>query len=156
MCYTDEQDFCVILGADSSKWDKQCPLPFPSFFNEAIDKFSNAVSYLSREQKKQSLEALRHSNSEAVGEFYIKHGKQSAYFRVTDWQKIKKENLFAKKPNFSPRNPTAALTKKVFERDFYRCRYCGLRIITSDVFSEYSRIVGTEIFSIEREENKRA
>lgn len=155
MCYTNEQEFCVILGADSSKWDKQCPIPFPSFFNEAIDKFSNAVNYLSLGQKEQSLEALRQSNFDAVGEFYIKHGKQSAYFRVTNWQKIKKENLSAKKPNSSPRNPTATLTKKIFERDFYRCRYCGLRIITSDVFSEYCRIVGTEIFSIDREENKR-
>jgi len=59
MCYKNEQEFCVILGADSSKWNKQCLLPFPIFFNEAIDKFSNAVNYLSREQKEQSLEALQ-------------------------------------------------------------------------------------------------
>lgn len=146
---------CSELSANPGAWNKLCPIPYPSFFDEAIKNISVAVKELSLGRKKESLEALWDSKSQAVGDFYIEHGKQSAYFRVANWQKIKNDNLLARKPNSSPRNPTAIVTKEVFERDFYRCRYCELRIITKDVFKEYSRIVGSEVFSIEREETKR-
>ena len=146
---------CSELSANPEEWNKLCPIPYPSFFDEAIEKFSEAVKELSLGRKKESLKALRESKSHAVGHFYIEHGKQSAYFRVTNWQKIKNDNLLAKRPNPSPRNPSAAVTREVFQRDSYRCRYCELRIITKEVFIEYSRIVGSQVFSIEREETKR-
>ena len=154
MCRVGEQEFCIALGEDSSKWSKYCPLPVPTFFDDAVESFSRAVSELTKGNKKESLEALAASNAAEVGKFYIDHGQQSAYFRVINRKEIDKTNRLEKKLNLSPRD-RPSITKEVFERDFYRCRYCNLRIITGEVFSEYSRIVGTEIFSIEREENKR-
>jgi len=100
------------------------------------------------------LEALAASNAAEVGKFYIDHGQQSAYFRVINRKEIDKTNRLEKKLNLSPRD-RPSITKEVFERDFYRCRYCSLRIITGEVFSEYSRIVGSDIFSDERENTKR-
>jgi 5-methylcytosine-specific restriction endonuclease McrA len=47
------------------------------------------------------------------------------------------------------------MEKEVFERDSYRCRYCDIRIVSKDVFREYSHLVGAEIFSIERANEKR-
>jgi 5-methylcytosine-specific restriction endonuclease McrA len=155
MCKVGEQEFCVVLGADSNKWSKYCPLDMPSFFDDAVESFSRAVSELARGNRKESLEALSKCNAAAVGKFFIEHGQQSAYFRVTNRQEIDDANRLNKKVNPSPRDSTPAMTKEVFKRDFYRCRYCSLRIITSEVFSEYSRIVGSAIFSIERENAKR-
>jgi len=73
---------------------------------------------------------------------------------ITNRKEIDNANRLEKKLNLSPRDKPA-ITKEVFKRDFYRCRYCSLRIITSEVFSEYSRIVGSDIFSDERENTKR-
>ena len=154
MCKVGEQEFCVVLGEDSSKWSKHCPLPVPTFFDDAVESFSRAVSELTKGNKKESLEALTASNAMAVGKFYIDHGQQSAYFRVTNRKEIDNANRLKKKLNLSPRDKPA-ITKEVFKRDFYRCRYCSLRIITSEVFSEYSRIVVSDSFSVDRETTPR-
>jgi hypothetical protein len=154
MCRVGEQEFCIVLGEDSSKWSKYCPLPVPTFFDDAVESFSRAVSELTKGNKKESLEALAASNAAEVGKFYIDHGQQSAYFRVINRKEIDKTNRLEKKLNLSPRD-RPSITKEVFERDFYRCRYCNLRIITGEVFSEYSRIVGSDIFSDEKGNNKR-
>lgn len=153
MCHKPK--FCTELNKDPEKWDKHCPLPLPSYFDEAVDGFSLAIGELVKGNLKGSLRALADCNSEAVGRFYIEHGQQTSYSRIAQWQKIKKDNQLAKKPNSSPRNPTTILTKEVFERDFYRCRYCGLRVITAKVFYEYSRAVGSKKFPNERANNKR-
>jgi hypothetical protein len=126
----------------------------PTFFDDAVESFSRAVSELTKGNKKESLEALAASNAAEVGKFYIDHGQQSAYFRVINRKEIDKTNRLEKKLNLSPRD-RPSITNEVFERDFYRCRYCNLRIITGEVFSEYSRIVGSDIFSDEKGNNKR-
>ena len=154
MCKVGEREYCVVLGKDSSKWSKYCPLPVPTFFDGAVESFSRAVSELTKGNKKESLEALATSNATEVGKFFIDHGQQSAYFRVTNRKEIDNANRLEKKLNLSPRDKPA-ISKEVFKRDFYRCRYCSLRIITGEVFSEYSRIVGSDIFSDERENTKR-
>ena len=155
MCKVGETDFCVVLGADSSEWSKYCLLDFPSFFDDAVESFSRAVGELAKGNRKESLSALSECNSEAVGKFYIEHGQQSAYFRVANRKEIDDANRLNKKVNSSPREPTLAMKKEVFKRDFYRCRYCRLRIITDKVFSEYGRIVGPENFSNEKANTKR-
>jgi len=154
MCRVGEQEFCIVLGANSNEWSNYCPLPVPSFFDDAVESFSRAVSELTKGNNKESLEALSECNAAAVGKFYTDHGQQSAYFRVTNRNEIDNTNRLKKKLNLSPRDKPA-ITKEVFKRDFYRCRYCSLRIITGAVFSEYSRIVGSDIFSDERENSKR-
>jgi len=148
------QDFCEVLGTDSSKWSKQSPLPVPDYFEIGLQSFSRAVVDLVKGNREGSLKALKESNSEAIGAFFIEHGQQSAYFRVSNRREIDKANLLAKELNESPRLIPSA-EKAVFIRDSYRCRYCGLRIISKDVFSEFSRILGSELFSVERKNSKR-
>ena len=106
MCKLGEQEFCVVLGEDSEKWSKYCPLPVPSFFDDAVESFSRAVSELTKGNNKESLEALSKCNAAAVGKFCIDHGMQSAYFRVTNRREIDNANRLNKKVNPSPRNPT--------------------------------------------------
>lgn len=145
---------CEILGKDSTKWSKICPLPLPEYFDKAVDNFSNAVTSVIAEKLDESLHYLERCNSDSVKEFFIEHGQQSAYFRVVNRKEIDKVNLLTKAENMTPRLIPSA-EKKVFIRDSYHCRYCGLRIISKEIFSEYSRIVGAEIFSVERENLRR-
>ena len=146
--------FCEVLGTDASSWSRECPIPLPQFFDEALGQFTLTVTELSQGNRQEALVALLAARSEEVGEFFIEHGQQSAYFRVNDRKKIDEENKTVKKDNETPRlNPT--LEKDVFKRDCYRCRYCGQRIVAKEVFSEVSRILGSENFSVERENSKR-
>jgi 5-methylcytosine-specific restriction endonuclease McrA len=145
---------CTALGTDSTKWSREAPLPVPNFFEKAVEGFTVAVASLIDGKKEDSLVALEETNHKAVGEFFIEHGQQSAYFRVQNRLEIDKTNRIAKDLNNSPRL-IPKVEKEVFERDSYRCRYCGLRIISKEVFTEYSRIVGSDNFSVERENSKR-
>ena len=145
---------CTALGTDSTKWSREAPLPVPNFFEKAVEGFTIAVAFLIDGNKEDSLVALKETNHKAVGEFFIEHGQQSAYFRVQNRLEIDKKNRIAKDLNNSPRL-IPKVEKEVFERDSYRCRYCGLRIISKEVFTEYSRIVGSDNFSVERENSKR-
>ena len=145
---------CTALGTDSTKWSREAPLPVPNFFEKAVEGFTIAVASLIDGNKEDSLVALKETNHKAVGEFFIEHGQQSAYFRVQNRLEIDKTNRIAKDLNNSPRL-IPKVEKEVFERDSYRCRYCGLRIISKEVFTEYSRIVGSDNFSVERENSKR-
>ena len=147
--------FCTELNKDPEKWNKRCPLSLPNYFNEAVDGFTIAISKIVEGSFKESLKAFEDFDSDAVGNFFIEHGQQSSYSRVSNWKKIKIENKLNRRPNPSPRNPTERLTREVFERDFYRCRYCGLKIIPKEVFSEYSRIVGSNNFSVARKNSER-
>ena len=153
MCHKSK--FCTELDEDSRKWSKQCPLPLPSYFHEAVERFSLAVSELAKGNIQKSLEILETCDSVAVGRFYIEHGQQTSYSRVANRQEIDNFNFLNKKINPSRRNTTTKMTKEVFERDFYRCRYCSLPIITAKVFSEYSRIVGSDSFPNRRANTKR-
>jgi 5-methylcytosine-specific restriction endonuclease McrA len=148
------KDKCTFLDADSAKWSKLSPLPTPDFFEIAVDKFSQSVAALTDGARAQALIALEETNYRAVGEFFIEHGQQSAYYRVQNRNEVDAINRLTKGDNDSPRL-IPSTEKKVFERDCFRCRYCGLRIIAKEVFAEYSRIVGSENFSIERENSKR-
>ena len=145
---------CDILGIDPEKWSKTHLLQVPEFFEEALETFSVAIRELASGDQKKSLERLNECKSELVGNFFIEHGQQSAYFRVRNKKQIDVLNKAAKSLNPSPRL-LPKVERLVFLRDSYRCRYCGLRTISKDVFSEYSRIVGREFFSVERENSKR-
>ena len=145
---------CTALGTDSTKWSREAPLPVPDFFEKEVEGFTIAVTSLIDGNKEESLVALKETNHKAVGEFFIEHGQQSAYFRVQNRLEIDKANRIAKDLNNSPRL-IPKVEKEVFERDSYRCRYCGLRIIAKEVFAEYSRIVGSDNFSVDRENSKR-
>ena len=148
------KEFCSELGHDPNKWSKNCPLPLPDFFNSSLEKFSVSVRELTLRNTKAALDALFECNSEEVGSYFMEHGQQSAYFRVFDRAAIDKQNKKMKKINKDPRI-NAAIEKEIFIRDSYRCRYCGLRIISKDVFAQYARIVGQDVFSTSRINSKR-
>jgi 5-methylcytosine-specific restriction endonuclease McrA len=148
------REFCYVLGKDPSSWSSECPLPPPDYFEQSVDLFEKAIEALLKGDKTQALIELQKSESEKVKEFFVEHGQQSAYFRVQNRKEIDKQNKITKKENTSPRL-VASIEKQVFARDHYRCRYCGLRIIAKEVFSAFSRIVGSDNFSVERKNSVR-
>jgi 5-methylcytosine-specific restriction endonuclease McrA len=145
---------CSELGSDSTLWSKICPLPLPEYFEKAVDSFTDSIECLLQGDLTASLENLKKCNSELIGQYFIEHGQQSAYFRVSNRDEIDKSNRENKSLNESPRLKSS-IEKKVFLRDSYRCRYCGQRIISKEVFKEFSRLVGPEMFSVARKNSLR-
>jgi len=152
MCRGSE--ICSALGTDRNTWSKYCPLPVPAYFEESVDSFEKSVQELIDGDLARSLTTLSESNAEKVKEFFIEHGQQSAYFRVRNRKEIDKANKGRKKENSSPRL-IPRIEQEVFVRDNFRCRYCGLRIISKEVFASFSHIVGAENFSIQRKNSIR-
>ncbi len=148
------KDICDVLGSDPSTWSNQCPLPLPDYFEKGLQNFERAVSHVLEEDIDSALDSIQNSNSELIGEFFIEHGQQSAYFRVQNRKEIDRENMLNKKENTGERL-NAGIEKEVFKRDSYRCRYCNQRIVAKEIFSEIGRILGSENFSTERENSKR-
>ncbi len=100
------KEFCEVLGTDASKWSRECPLPLPEFFTEALGQFTLTVKELSQGNREEALAALLAARADEVGTFFIEHGQQSAYFRVNDRKKIDEENKSVKIDNETPRlNP---------------------------------------------------
>jgi 5-methylcytosine-specific restriction endonuclease McrA len=129
-------------------------LPVPTYFEESVDSFKKSVQELIDGNMAHSLTTLSESNAEKVKEFFIEHGQQSAYFRVRNRKEIDTANKGRKKENSSPRL-IPRIEKEVFARDNFHCRYCGLRIISKEVFASFSHIVGAENFSIQRKNSIR-
>jgi 5-methylcytosine-specific restriction endonuclease McrA len=129
-------------------------LPVPTYFEESVDSFKKSVQELIDGNMAHSLTTLSESNAEKVKEFFIEHGQQSAYFRVRNRKEIDRVNKGRKKENSSPRL-IPRIEKEVFARDNFHCRYCGLRIISKEVFASFSHIVGAENFSIQRKNSIR-
>lgn len=146
--------FCSELGTDSSQWSKTSPLPPPEYFERARELFTNSIQELVQGKLSASLELLGKCDSALVGEFFIEHGQQSSYYRVYNRKEIDRTNRLSKRTNSSPRL-RPSVEREVFIRDSYRCRYCGLRIISKDVFKEYGRILGPNQFSIARKNSLR-
>ena len=107
------KEFCEALGTDASTWSRDCPLPLPDFFVEALGQFTLTVKELSQGNRQEALAALLAARADEVGTFFIEHGQQSAYFRVNDRKKIDEENKLVKKENETPRlNPTLENSKR--------------------------------------------
>jgi 5-methylcytosine-specific restriction endonuclease McrA len=52
-------------------------------------------------------------------------------------------------------DPPTLLTMKVFKRDGYRCRYCGLRVILPEVLKTFSAVIGKDVFPYETPASER-
>jgi 5-methylcytosine-specific restriction endonuclease McrA len=129
-------------------------LPVPAYYEESVDSFKKSVQELIDGNLARSLTTLSESNAERVKEFFIEHGQQSAYFRVRNRKEIDRANKGRKKENSSPRL-IPRIEQEVFVRDNFHCRYCGLRIISKEVFASFSHIVGAENFPIQRKNSIR-
>ena len=145
---------CSELGADANQWSKTSPLPPPEYFERAGVLFTSSVQELVQGNFTSAIELLGECQSDLVGTFFIEHGQQSAYYRVLNRKEIDRANRLSKVTNPTPRL-RPKVEREVFVRDSFRCRYCGLRIVQKDVFQEYSRILGSNLFSVARKNSLR-
>ena len=112
-----------VLGAYPSTWPSHCLIPYPAEFDSEIDKLEQALQ-LANTYPDQSRNLVRTIDSEEMKRWFIDVALKSGAWRAkysgvsgVDGKKSRRRKAISQKR-----------LEALFERDKWRCRYCGLRI----------------------------
>ena len=141
MCRKSE--FCILLGNNPELWDKNVPLPIPDWFESQLTLFSLAVEKAVSGQIAEARDVLQMIRSDEMRQWFDEHGQMSGINRN---KKLAIRVSPAPLAELDPIRAPKPIEKKVFERDSYTCRYCGLRLISKEVLSAMESLVGSASF----------
>ena len=138
------ENTCSELGIEIEKWSRKCPLPYPKWVDNQIDIFLDVVDSFISGNKKSCLSKLKEIQSEKITLWFVEHGQMSGRHR----------NIQLKKPQPHPidksmRDPERSpkkLQNSVFERDGYKCRYCGNKLISQDFIRLFIKKLNSPFF----------
>lgn len=142
---------CTELGAQEA-WDDYAPLPPPSWIRAQFPLLKTAFAAAARGDVAAAVEAITAFPDSEVRQWCIEHGQGSG--------RVRHRMLGEPGPNESghpvgPRAPRRGLAVRVFERDRYQCRYCGLHVVPRELFVAFGSVVGKDRFPTERENSRR-
>ena len=136
--------YCSLLSEDSEKWSRECPIPKPDHFEEALNTFIKAFSSAISRDIQSAISYLQQIPDSELKEWYIEHGQMSGWHH-----RVKALNL-PKPPKFMGEldSPTISsqLLSEVFLRDNNHCRYCGSRVINAKALAKFAKIMGSDYF----------
>ena len=142
MC--QQKAFCLILGEDTNKWSRECPLPKPEFFEAALDTFVKAFTLAVGGDIRSSISYLHQIPDEELRHWFVEHGQMSGWHHRVKTLNLPRPPIFTgvlDSPVIS-----AQLLADVFLRDGNHCRYCGSRVINPKALTKFSKIVGPSHF----------
>ena len=136
---------CSELGTDPNNWDSQCLLPLPDWATDQVLIFSRAVDKFIEGYRDEALDLISTIRSLELINWSIEHGQMSGRHR--------KITLGKPKPAVVPealRDPVRSPRKyqeTVFERDGYKCRYCGTKLISQKMMKAFISKLNSEQFA---------
>jgi len=138
------KEICTELGENPSNWDKYAPIRKPSWMIQEIELFIYAVDQLLDGNRDSCLEIIYNLKNTEMTNWFIEHGQMSGRHRKIklNLPKIEKLDNSFKDPI---RNPTK-LQNKVFERDGFKCRYCGSKLISQEFIKLFIDKLNSNIF----------
>lgn len=135
---------CSELGVNHQKWEKFSPLRAPYWMTNQIELFVSAVDDFLSGNINLCLEKISLIRSEEITYWYIEHGQMSGRHRKLTLDITPPPNI-----DDSFRDPVRSPSKvqnAVFERDRYKCRYCGNKLISQDFFRLFIKKLGSDLF----------
>ena len=119
----NEQVLIEQLGSDYSKWPNKCLIDYPREFDSQIDIVKQALT-VAESKPKYASDLVRTINEQAMKRWFIDVALWSGAWRAKlsgvsdDEQKVshKRQAISQKR------------LEALFERDKWRCRYCGIRV----------------------------
>jgi 5-methylcytosine-specific restriction endonuclease McrA len=135
---------CCELGISPEKWDKYSPLRTPEWMTNEIDLFVSAVDDLLSCNKNSCLEKINQIRNKEIIDWFIEHGQMSGRHRKLSLDITPPSNIdtVLRDPVRSPMKVQNA----VFERDGYKCRYCGNKLISQDFFRLFIKKLNSNLF----------
>ncbi len=135
---------CTELDLDSRKWDIYCPLRPPIWIDSQVDIFCDALEDFIQGDKETCLDKLSKIRNAEMQTWFIEHGQMS-------WKHRK--NILQLAPpmavDISLRDTLREPKKyqeEVFLRDWYRCRYCGNRLISQKLIRNFVKRLDSPFF----------
>lgn len=135
--------YCSELGLDHVRWSRRSPLPPPAWFDEELPLFANVVKAAAPGAAEEARIILTQMRSDGMREWFDVHAQNIAWHRA---RAFNVPRLPRPHGPLDSRKEINVLEKRVFQRDGFRCRYCGLRLIAKEVLSLVQRVVGRASF----------
>ncbi len=133
-----EPHSCALMPVEAD-WDPYCPMRYPDWFDVEIDRFLDAIDNMpDTGVVNQELNSLRSTEMER---WFTDHAQWAQVHRVV------KSVVVEKFRGAKDRAATKQQKREVAERDNYRCRYCGMRVVPREVFHGLSRAFNRDDFS---------
>jgi hypothetical protein len=135
---------CSELGTDPNLWDKFCPLPSQDWFEDQLDIFQEAVTQFFNGYRNDCINTLAKIRTDEMSDWYIEHGQMSGKHRAYELGLPVPEQV----PD-SRRDSLRAPKKyesQVFLRDGFRCRYCGIRLVSNQVLNTFIKSLNSTCF----------
>ena len=128
---------CFELGTSPASWDKYCPLRPARWLESELDTFIAAVSAFTRGDHSECIRIIESIRSAEMRDWYIEHGQMSGMHRRNLLNKPRPSTVPAESrdPLRSPRQ----YEQSVFQRDGFRCRYCGIRLVSNRLLNRFIR-----------------
>jgi len=134
-----------LLGDEPKTWSKTIPLPPPDWFKDQLLLFRDAASMAAVGNIAAAVQILKVMRSDEMRAWFDEHGQVSGRRRC--------ERLGPRAPatlpvELDPVRSPLKIERKVFERDCYSCRYCGLKLVDKAVLVAFEMAVGKSAFCI--------
>ena len=136
---------CPELGNDPDRWDRYCPLRPPTWFEGQLDIFISAVNEFVDVKQARCIDILSTIRSDEMRDWFIEHGLPSGKHRARVLKKPKP--VFLAKELRDPLRSPKRYEAEVFQRDGYRCRYCGIRLVSNKLLKALIKKLNIETFS---------
>jgi len=112
-----------VLGTNPSAWPSHCLIPYPAEFDTQIDKLGQALK-LAKTDPDQSRDIVKTIDSEEMKRWFIDVALKSGAWRA----KYSGVSDVDVKTSRRRKAISQRRLEALFERDKWRCRYCGMRI----------------------------
>jgi len=148
---------CPELGADPTQWSTEAPMAPPQWVRDSFLPMSEAIVLADAGELGPSITRYRRDVPDrALNEWFDLHAQYSYKWRCTA-RGIPRPDKIAK-AYMAPLlgGPESPLPLEVFARDSYRCRYCGLPLISVAAFRRFEDRVGDQVFPLARRRGNRA
>jgi hypothetical protein len=113
-----------LLGTDSNRWPKHCLIEYPVAFDKQVDLVALAMQ-LAVTDRAGARKLVRSIDAELMKRWFIDVALQSGFWRAEHVGKANRRNTNTKRARKSIGQKRL---EGLFDRDHWRCRYCGIRI----------------------------
>ena len=112
-----------VLGTNPSAWPSHCLIPYPAEFDTQIDKLGQALKLANTDSDK-SRDLVKMIDSEEMKRWFIDVALKSGAWRAK-YSDVSDSDL---KKTRRRKSISQSRLENLFERDKWRCRYCGIRV----------------------------